>query len=335
LAVAFGIAFCAGSTCRAAREYHCLNGIQARIYTPEELLASYIDTVGTRIFLDHPATGRVELVTGPDDPRVVRETVRFYPFDAELVRDALAAMHGFETDVRTEVFILPLLPLPATGSYSEGHAIVLAPGFGPVPAATVHYITTHEMGHVLTVAFLDGSPSRWSSYLTLRGLAAVTADAGLPHRERPREILAEDIRHLFGGPLATYNGTIENARLPLPENVPGLAELLATFFGQTPVTHVRLIASRPYPNPCNPATTIRMELPADFSPLQASETVLRVYDVRGRLIRAIRGGDAVDGAVVVHWDGSDERGSPAASGHYLYRLSLDWLESRGALILVR
>ena len=88
-------------------------------------------------------------------------------------------------------------------SFSRRNAIFLAPGSAAVDEQTVAYIATHEMGHVLTWAFLDPYPSRWHAYMAIRGLSASSNGPAAIHAERAREILAEDIRFLFGGPSAS------------------------------------------------------------------------------------------------------------------------------------
>ena len=76
----------------------------------------------------------------------------------------------------------------------------------------------------------------------------------------------------------------------------------------------RLALAQNVPNPFNPSTLIRYQLPG------TGKVGLRVYDVRGRLVRRLI--DRVEGAgnYSVQWDGRDDRGVAVASGAYLYRL---------------
>ena len=83
-----------------------------------------------------------------------------------------------------------------------------------------------------------------------------------PHAERAREILAEDIRFLFGGSLATASGVIENPSLATPDQVDGLQAFLNEALSGGPAVGATL-ACTAYPNPCNPLTTVAMSLPAD------------------------------------------------------------------------
>ena len=69
-----------------------------------------------------------------------------------------------------------------------------------------------------------------------------------------------------------------------------------------------------YPNPFNPLTTIRYQVPA------RSWTSLRLFDLSGRLVRCLRSGSHVAGVFEVSWDGQDESGRRVPSGVYLCRL---------------
>ena len=68
-----------------------------------------------------------------------------------------------------------------------------------------------------------------------------------------------------------------------------------------------------YPNPFNPSTTIKYSMPT------AGHLKLSIYDVRGQLVKTLVDGVRPAGAgQTVVWDGTDERGSTAASGVYFY-----------------
>jgi hypothetical protein len=74
-----------------------------------------------------------------------------------------------------------------------------------------------------------------------------------------------------------------------------------------------------YPNPFNPETWLPYKLS------EASDAILRIYDVQGRLIRTIVLGHKAAGIYVqkgeaAYWDGKDNFGEPVASGVYFYTL---------------
>ncbi|MHB8079386.1 MAG: FlgD immunoglobulin-like domain containing protein [Candidatus Krumholzibacteriia bacterium] len=68
------------------------------------------------------------------------------------------------------------------------------------------------------------------------------------------------------------------------------------------------------PNPFNPGTTIRFNLP------MAGQARLAVYDVAGRLVRVLVDGELPAGGHETAWDGRDSAGRALASGSYLARL---------------
>jgi hypothetical protein len=69
------------------------------------------------------------------------------------------------------------------------------------------------------------------------------------------------------------------------------------------------------PNPASERTTIRFELP------ETTPVSLDIFEVSGRLVRRLAGGDALAaGRYAVSWDGRNQRGEPVASGVYLVRL---------------
>lgn len=70
------------------------------------------------------------------------------------------------------------------------------------------------------------------------------------------------------------------------------------------------------PNPFNPATTIRWDLPAG-----GSHVTLDVYDLRGRHVRRLLSGPQPAGRHSVRWDGTGDRGQRVAAGSYIAQLA--------------
>ncbi len=69
-----------------------------------------------------------------------------------------------------------------------------------------------------------------------------------------------------------------------------------------------------YPNPFNPSTIIRYDLPRNMS------VKLVIYNTLGEKIRTLVDGTETAGFKYVLWDGTNEIGAHVASGVYLYRL---------------
>lgn len=322
LTVATAMGLLAAASAQASRTEIFANGIRATIWDANEINALCTTAVDGSRLLDHPLAGSVALAPA------VRT---LYPFDAEVVADALADMTGFSTDVDVQVFILDGIPTETGSSFARRGAIFLSPSFAPVDPAITSYITTHEVGHVMTWAFMDGQAGRWEAYAALRDLDLETAGPDAPHSHRAREIVAEDFRYLFGGVLATRGIGLENHDLLTPNRIDGLRELLAGYLaGTAPVT---VVSSRAFPNPCNPRTTIELLLPAGAAAVDGAE--LAIYDIRGQLVRQLPGGTVANGRVAATWDGSDDAGRLAPSGRYLYVIRAAAITAKGTVTLVR
>jgi len=93
---------------------------------------------------------------------------------------------------------------------------------------------------------------------------------------------------------------------------------------QCPMTNVQLMQN--VPNPFSKETRMA------YSVRPVAETGnaishkplgirLKVYDVRGRLVKTLVDGSKEPGAYASTWDGRDEGGEPVPSGVYFYRLN--------------
>jgi hypothetical protein len=78
-----------------------------------------------------------------------------------------------------------------------------------------------------------------------------------------------------------------------------------------PVAPAGLSLSPARPSPFSQSTSI------DYSLAQAGHVRVAVYDVRGGLVRVLEDGESPAGPHVAHWDGRDERGTPAPDGVYV------------------
>ena len=70
-----------------------------------------------------------------------------------------------------------------------------------------------------------------------------------------------------------------------------------------------------YPNPFNPETRIRYDLPS------AAIVTIAIFDINGKEVRRLLDSEnAPAGSFSVVWDGRNALGRPSASGIYFYRL---------------
>jgi hypothetical protein len=157
-----------------------------------------------------------------------------------------------------------------------------------------------------------------------RALDAPRFHPHAPHRDRPREIFAEDFRYLFGGPLATESGSIENPDLPLPTLVPGLSAWFRAAL-QAPGDPHRAALAPPaaFPNPVAAGEMIRVRFHA---PSGRGSSQADVFDLAGRLVRTVPSATSLPSATEFSWNGRDAFGSPVGAGLYFVR----WRENPGA-----
>jgi len=84
-----------------------------------------------------------------------------------------------------------------------------------------------------------------------------------------------------------------------------------------------------HPNPFNPSTSIV------FSLARASEVELRIYDVRGRLVRKLFHKSLPEGRHSVSWNGLNDAGHTVASSVYILRVRADGSTASARMVLVK
>ncbi len=71
-----------------------------------------------------------------------------------------------------------------------------------------------------------------------------------------------------------------------------------------------------YPNPFNPSTTIAYDIPEGDN----VQVQLKVYNMRGQLVRTLVNDAKSEGSYQIQWDGSDNYGRRVSSGVFFYRI---------------
>ncbi len=84
-----------------------------------------------------------------------------------------------------------------------------------------------------------------------------------------------------------------------------------------------------FPNPFNPLTTIKFDLPRD------GHVALRIFDLSGRVVRTLVDENLARATHEYQWDGSDDAGHRVASGTYYYRVESDQNAATGKMMLVK
>jgi len=89
-----------------------------------------------------------------------------------------------------------------------------------------------------------------------------------------------------------------------------------------------------YPNPFNPSTTIKFQLP-EKNGTATVRTVLRVYDILGRLVRTIVDEDMSPGFYTKQWDGLNDSGVGISSGVYFYSIMAGDFRQTKKMLLIK
>ena len=87
--------------------------------------------------------------------------------------------------------------------------------------------------------------------------------------------------------------------------------------------------SQNYPNPFNPSTILNYTLPTQ------AHVNISVFNIQGRLVRALADTNKPAGEHTVEWNGTDEYGSSVATGVYFYRMAADEFSETRKMVLVK
>jgi hypothetical protein len=114
-----------------------------------------------------------------------------------------------------------------------------------------------------------------------------------------------------------------------------LGEVLTLFGGHTAGPAVDAPGARSfqlhasYPNPFNPKTTLSFTLGRD------GKGSIKIYNVRGELVRTLSEGSFTAGLNRLEWNGIDNSGASVASGVYVVKYSIDGFNSNQKIVMVK
>jgi hypothetical protein len=86
---------------------------------------------------------------------------------------------------------------------------------------------------------------------------------------------------------------------------------------------------RSYPNPFRPPTTI------EYRVASRADVRIRVFDLKGALVKELQNENVAAGEHRVTWDGTDKNHAQASSGVYFFRVECAAQAISGRLILVK
>jgi hypothetical protein len=92
----------------------------------------------------------------------------------------------------------------------------------------------------------------------------------------------------------------------------------------------RLALYQNVPNPFNPTTVIRYDVPATVG-----KVTLRVYDVAGKLVRTLVDGVEKPGEKRVVWNGQNNHGNMVATGVYFYRMTAPGFTKTRKMVMLK
>ena len=176
-----------------------------------------------------------------------------------------------------------------------------------------------------------------SGDLTLKGIAGhVEMGADLADYLSASRPTDEGIRIVFAGAAAASGpgellriyGT-SSTEIALTNAVFNNGEIIGSASGLTVQATPQTYVLHPnMPNPFNPETTIRFELP------QATEATLEVFDVLGQKVKTLVSGSLQAGTHSTIWHGRNDLGAQVGNGVYLYRLQAgEFTQMRRMLLL--
>ncbi|MFL2997911.1 MAG: T9SS type A sorting domain-containing protein [Candidatus Neomarinimicrobiota bacterium] len=84
-----------------------------------------------------------------------------------------------------------------------------------------------------------------------------------------------------------------------------------------------------FPNPFNPITQIRYDLPKD------NLVNITLYDIQGRKIRTLINIYQVAGYHSIHWDSKNDLGGGVAAGMYIYSIQADKFRATKKMVLLK
>ena len=175
-----------------------------------------------------------------------------------------------------------------------------------------------EAGNKLVISFdninLPGTPDAPNSHGYV--IYSINQDPGLPDGTEITNTAA--IFFDFNDPVIT------NTALTTVKDEP-----CAPTAVEQPRLPVKTYMAQNHPNPFNPTTTIEYGL---ASPELVS---IKLYNVRGQLVRTLVNEHKAPGWYNVDWDGRDQRGNVVASGVYVSRMSTGSFVDTKKLILLK
>jgi len=83
-----------------------------------------------------------------------------------------------------------------------------------------------------------------------------------------------------------------------------------------------------FPNPFNPTTTLRYDLPED------ALVNITIYDMMGRQVKTLVNSSQIAGYITIQWDATNDHGKPVSAGIYLYQIHTgEYMQTKKMVLL--
>ncbi|HEY7728755.1 MAG TPA: FlgD immunoglobulin-like domain containing protein [Candidatus Eisenbacteria bacterium] len=172
----------------------------------------------------------------------------------------------------------------------------------------------------------DGAHLEWSADEAGRAYAILYSDRGAPVGHDV--VLELEVERMFG---SSGPGSLHITD-PLAAGSSGAPELAHSAKAAAAMSATDVSAPAVYPARPNPFVG---ESEVAFALPQAARAELRVYDVRGRLVRTLVNGPRPAGVYRERWDGRSDDGRPVATGIYLLRFHAGGVAQTQRLLRLR
>jgi hypothetical protein len=212
---------------------------------------------------------------------------------------------------------LPYVGVTAFSGSSAGYSAIRNDGTGQ-PVNLYNGFTKQEKWLLLDggTGFLEAGPFDISHALSAGPYLLAPGDSAIVWFAL---LAGDDLADLQANTDLAWQLFADSVQTSVAEELPHL--------GDVPSPRLRLGA--PFPNPFNPGT--RFELHVD----RARPVFVGIFDVRGRLVRALVDRVQSPGISAIVWDGRDTRGAPVSSGVYFVQLQSERETQARRLILTR
>ena len=95
------------------------------------------------------------------------------------------------------------------------------------------------------------------------------------------------------------------------------------------IAPIKYSLSQNHPNPFNPITSLRYDLPND------GLVNITIYDMMGRIVKTLVNGSQTAGHKSIQWNATDDRNEPVSAGLYLYTIQAGEFRQTRKMVLLK